>query len=132
MRAEKFEKVIMISPMGGKIYTPLGAWYHATKHAVEGLSDCLTLELKLFGIDVVVIEPGIIQTEFGDVIAGPKKKFSGAGSYAEMVDRVVNAMQNPIRTVGVRRLSPLRMPLQKSSRPVDPRRAMRLEGMQSQ
>ena len=65
MRKSKSGKIINISSMGGKMYTPLGAWYHATKHALEGWSDCLRLELKQFGIDVVVIEPGGIATEFG-------------------------------------------------------------------
>lgn len=64
MRRNKAGRIINISSMGGRIYTPLGAWYHATKHAVEGWSDCLRLELKQFGIDVVVIEPGIIKTNF--------------------------------------------------------------------
>ena len=53
MREHKSGTIINISSVGGKIYTPLGAWYHATKHALEGWSDCLRLELKQFGIDVV-------------------------------------------------------------------------------
>ncbi len=62
--------------MGGKIYTPLGSWYHATKHALEGWSDCLRLELAQFGIDAIIIEPGIIKTEFGSVVVGPMMKRS--------------------------------------------------------
>ena len=64
MRERQSGKIINISSVGGKIYTPLGAWYHATKHALEGWSDCLRLELKPFGIDVVIVEPGLI--EFGE------------------------------------------------------------------
>jgi short-subunit dehydrogenase len=67
MRQKRAGKIVNISSMGGKIYTTLGAWYHATKHAVEGWSDCLRLELKQFNIDVIIIEPGGIQTEFLDV-----------------------------------------------------------------
>ncbi|MCU1652217.1 MAG: Estradiol 17-beta-dehydrogenase, partial [Pseudonocardia sp.] len=67
MRDRGAGKIVNISSVGGKIYTPLGAWYHATKHALEGWSDSLRLELKPLGIDVIVIEPGIIRTEFGDV-----------------------------------------------------------------
>lgn len=67
MRAQKQGRIINISSMGGKIYTPLGAWYHATKHALEGWSDCLRLEVADFGIDVVIIEPGGIETEFTQV-----------------------------------------------------------------
>lgn len=68
MRQQKSGKIINISSMGGRIYTPFGAWYHATKHALEGWSDCLRIELKDFGIDVILIEPGLISTEFGDVM----------------------------------------------------------------
>jgi short-subunit dehydrogenase len=48
--------------IAGKIYTPFGGWYHATKFALEGFSDCLRLEVELFGINVVVVEPGGIKT----------------------------------------------------------------------
>ncbi|MCG8577005.1 MAG: oxidoreductase, partial [Flavobacteriales bacterium] len=71
MRTKKSGTVINISSIGGKIYTPFGAWYHATKFALEGWSDCLRLELKDFGIDVVVVEPGAIKTEFMDVMYQP-------------------------------------------------------------
>ncbi|MEK8174220.1 oxidoreductase [Streptomyces sp. M19] len=64
MRAQHFGTVVNITSMGGKIYTPLGGWYHGTKFALEALSDCLRLEAKPFGIDVVVIEPGGIATEW--------------------------------------------------------------------
>jgi short-subunit dehydrogenase len=64
MRKQKSGLIISTSSMGGKIYTPLGAWYHATKHALEGWSDCLRIELKEFGINVVVLEPGLIDTGF--------------------------------------------------------------------
>jgi len=84
MRKQKSGRIINISSMGGKIYTPLGAWYHATKHALEGWSDCLRLELKQFNIDVVIIEPGAIKTEFGDVMSEPLLKNSGEGPYKKM------------------------------------------------
>lgn len=84
MRARRTGRIVNLSSMGGKVYTPLGAWYHASKHAVEGWSDCLRLELKPFGIDVVVIEPGIVATEFGSVLAGPVLERSGQGAYAEL------------------------------------------------
>ena len=64
MRAQQSGMIINVSSVGGKIYSPLGAWYHATKHALEGWSDCLRLEVKQFGIDVVVVQPGAIKTEF--------------------------------------------------------------------
>jgi NAD(P)-dependent dehydrogenase (short-subunit alcohol dehydrogenase family) len=86
MREKRAGRIINISSMGGKIYTPLGSWYHATKHAVEGWSDCLRLELNPFGIDVVIIEPGVIATEFGEVFMEPMLKRSGSGAYSRMAN----------------------------------------------
>lgn len=94
MRARGAGKIVNISSMGGKIYTPLGSWYHATKHALEGWSDCLRLEVKPFGIDVIVIEPGIIQTAFGDVVIGPLLDRSGDGPYASLARRVAKATRD--------------------------------------
>lgn len=91
MRQQKSGKIINISSMGGKMYTPMGAWYHATKHALEGWSDCLRLELKAFNIDVVVIEPGAIATEFGDVLYEPMLQYSGKGVYAKLANAVAKA-----------------------------------------
>jgi NAD(P)-dependent dehydrogenase (short-subunit alcohol dehydrogenase family) len=61
---------------------PFGGWYHATKFALEALSDCLRMELKPFGVNVVVIEPGGIKTEWGDIAAEKLRTVSGAGPYA--------------------------------------------------
>ncbi len=69
MRDRKKGLIINISSMGGVIFTPLGAWYHATKHALEAWSDALRFEVKPFGIDVVIVQPGIIRTGFGDALA---------------------------------------------------------------
>lgn len=93
MRAQKAGKIINTSSMGGKMYTPLGAWYHATKHALEGWSDCLRLELKPFNIDVVIIEPGSIATEFGDVLTTPLLQNSGQGPYAKLANIMAKAVQ---------------------------------------
>lgn len=89
MRRQHSGRIVNISSMGGKIYTPLGAWYHATKHAVEGWSDCLRLELKPFGIDVVVVEPGGIKTPWGQIAADNLKKTSSNGAYARFAENVV-------------------------------------------
>ena len=88
MREQGAGKIINISSMGGKIYTPLGAWYHASKHALEGWSDCLRLEVAQFGIDVVVVEPGAIKTEFGNVMAEPMVRRSGNGAYGALVQKM--------------------------------------------
>jgi NAD(P)-dependent dehydrogenase (short-subunit alcohol dehydrogenase family) len=66
MRRQRWGKIVNLSSMGGKLTFPGGAFYHATKHAVEALSDALRFEVRAFGIDVVVIEPGPIKTRFGD------------------------------------------------------------------
>jgi NAD(P)-dependent dehydrogenase (short-subunit alcohol dehydrogenase family) len=70
MRRQRWGRVVNLSSMGGKLTFPGGAYYHATKHAVEALSDALRFEVKGFGIDVIVIEPGPIKTAFGDTAVG--------------------------------------------------------------
>ncbi|HEX8868424.1 MAG TPA: oxidoreductase [Lentzea sp.] len=85
MREAGRGRIINISSIGGRIYEPLGAWYHSTKFAVEGLSDSLRLELKPFGINVVVIQPGGIKTEWGGIAVENMKKTSGSGAYKEQV-----------------------------------------------
>ena len=82
MRERRSGRIVNISSMGGRIHTPLGGWYHATKFALEGLSDCLRLELSPFGIDVVLVEPGSIRTEWGDIAAAKLRETSGSGPYA--------------------------------------------------
>ncbi len=91
MRMQKSGRIVNISSMGGKIYTPFGAWYHATKFALEGWSDCLRIELKQFGIDVVVVEPGGIQTEWGEIAMEHLKKVSGNGPYANLANKVIES-----------------------------------------
>jgi NAD(P)-dependent dehydrogenase (short-subunit alcohol dehydrogenase family) len=70
MRRQGWGKLVNMSSMGGRLTLPGGAFYHASKHAIEAFSDALRLELRLFGIDVIVIEPGIIKTQFGDTAVG--------------------------------------------------------------
>lgn len=91
MRKQQSGRIVNISSMGGKMYTPFGAWYHATKYALEGWSDCLRIEVKPFGIDVVIVEPGGIQTEWGDIAMDNLYKVSGNGPYSNMVQKIINA-----------------------------------------
>jgi NAD(P)-dependent dehydrogenase (short-subunit alcohol dehydrogenase family) len=93
MREKGKGRIINISSMGGKVYTPMGSWYYASKHALEGLSDTLRLEVKPFGIDVVIIEPGIIFTEFGDVSLKPMMERSGHTAYRSLALKMEKAMQ---------------------------------------
>lgn len=93
MRSQKSGKIINISSMGGKMYTLLGAWYHASKHALEGWSDCLRLELKPHNIDVVIVEPGAIITEFGEVMTQPMLERANGGAYEDMSKLMAKAVQ---------------------------------------
>ena len=64
MRAAGFGRIVNMSSMGGNFVFPGGGAYHATKYAVEAISDALRFEVKGFGIGVTVIQPGAIRTEF--------------------------------------------------------------------
>lgn len=92
MRAQHSGTIVNITSMGGKIYTPLGAWYHATKFALEALSDCLRMEVRPFGINVVVIEPGGIQTEWPGIAAEKARAVSGTGPYAAQGNAVAASL----------------------------------------
>ena len=94
MRARRTGRIINITSMGGKIYTPLGAWYHGTKFALEALSDCLRLEVKPFGIDVVVIEPGGIKTEWGAIAASKLRAVSGSGPYSDQASAMASVLSS--------------------------------------
>ncbi len=100
MRGRGGGTIVNITSIGGKITTPLGGWYHASKFAVEGLSDALRTELAPFGIDVVVIEPGGIATEWGDIAMESAKAASGDGAYAQRVAAASAAMEGPIAQRG--------------------------------
>jgi NAD(P)-dependent dehydrogenase (short-subunit alcohol dehydrogenase family) len=66
MRAQRWGKIVNVGSMGGRLSFPGGGHYHATKYAVEAISDALRFELRGFGIDVILLEPGLIATEFGE------------------------------------------------------------------
>lgn len=97
MRTQGSGTIISTSSMGGKMYTPLGAWYHATKHALEGWSDCLRLELKQFGINVVLIEPGAIETNFLETMLHPMMIRSEGGPYERLVENMRKNMGNDFK-----------------------------------
>ena len=92
MREQRAGKIVNVSSVAGKVYTPLGSWYHATKHALEGWSDCLRWELKRFGIDVVIVEPGLIRTEFGGIAFSPIAERSADTPYAEIAGKMTSRM----------------------------------------
>lgn len=83
MRRQRHGRIVNVSSMGGKLTFPGGGAYHATKHAVEALSDALRFEVAGFGVDVVVIEPGLIKTHFDATAAGSVGRARDDGAYAE-------------------------------------------------
>jgi NAD(P)-dependent dehydrogenase (short-subunit alcohol dehydrogenase family) len=83
MRAQRAGRIVNVSSVSGKIGEPFGSWYHSSKHALEGLSDSLRMELRPFGIDVVIIEPGSTRTAWGEIARDGLTRHSGQGPYSE-------------------------------------------------
>ena len=94
MRGQRSGTIINISSMGGRLTTPLGGWYHATKYAVEALSDALRMELKPFGIDVVLVEPGGIRTEWAGIAADHLEETAEGSAYSDQIRAVAGSMRN--------------------------------------
>ncbi|MGK3955694.1 oxidoreductase [Arthrobacter sp. R4] len=97
MRKAGQGRIINISSIGGKFYEPLGAWYHATKFAVEGMSDALRLELKPHGISVSIIEPASTVSEWGGIAAQGLLATSGTGPYAAQARQMAGALDSTNR-----------------------------------
>ncbi len=94
MRRQGWGRIVNISSMGGKFTFPGGGYYHATKHAVESISDALRFEVAGFGVEVVVIEPGLIQTSFADTATGSMDESARAGPYAGFTAAVAKAVRD--------------------------------------
>jgi short-subunit dehydrogenase len=84
MRAQRWGKIVNVGSMGGRLSFPGGGHYHATKHALEAISDAMRFELRGFGIDVILLEPGLITTEFGEAATASMAdvELSGDDPYA--------------------------------------------------
>lgn len=87
MRAQKRGQIINMSSMGGRLTTYFGTWYHATKYALEAFSDALRMEVKSFGIDVTLIEPGVIKTDWGIIAADHLAESAKGGSYEQIASQ---------------------------------------------
>lgn len=87
MKNQKDGLIVNVSSIAGKFSTPFSGWYHATKYSVEALSDALRLEVSNFGIKVVLVEPGLIQTSWGIIHANNIRKYSD-DFYAENAEKV--------------------------------------------
>ena len=90
MRAQGEGRIVNVSSMAGRFSSPFLGWYHASKYAVEALSDALRVEVAPFGIKVSVVEPGFIKTDWGSIAAKSLRDVSGAGDYKEAADKVAS------------------------------------------
>ena len=93
MRLKGRGRIVNVSSMGGQIFTPMGGWYYAAKRAVEALSDCLRHEVAPFGIQVAIIEPGVIKTEWSDHAISSLEQVSGNGPYQGLCHKLAKILR---------------------------------------
>ena len=93
MRAQCFGRIINVSSMGGRLTTFMGAWYHATKYALEAFSDALRMETSDFGIQVSIIEPGGIKTDWGLIAADKLEESAKGGAYESIARKTAENMR---------------------------------------
>ncbi len=94
MREQRWGKIINVSSGEGKVHVPLAAWYVASKFALEGFSDCLRAETAQFDIDVVIIEPGAIDTPITGGFIDPLLEYSGSGPYGAIAQKMADWFRN--------------------------------------
>ena len=100
MRGARSGTIVNITSMGGRIWMPIGGWYHATKHALEVLSDALRVEVKPFGINVVVVQPGAIKSEWADIAADNLDRTARDSVYQATIGPMARALRNYDRAAG--------------------------------
>jgi NAD(P)-dependent dehydrogenase (short-subunit alcohol dehydrogenase family) len=93
MRGQGWGRIVNLSSMGGRLTFPGGGMYHATKYAVEAISDALRFEVRGFGIEVVIVEPGLIVTNFGET-ASASTSAQTDGAYADFNQAVAKATEH--------------------------------------
>lgn len=93
MRSQHWGRIVNLSSMGGRLTFPGGGLYHATKYSVEAISDALRFEVRGFGVEVIVVEPGLIVTNFGETAAGSVGEETG-GPYADFNRDVAKAIES--------------------------------------
>jgi NAD(P)-dependent dehydrogenase (short-subunit alcohol dehydrogenase family) len=93
MRSQKWGKIVNISSMGGRLTFPGGGLYHATKYSLEALSDALRFEVRGFGVDVILIEPGLIITNFGEAASSSLQDTGDGGAYGDFNRKVSEITQ---------------------------------------
>ena len=94
MRRQGWGRIVNVSSMGGRLTFPGGGNYHATKYAVEAISDALRFEVAGFGVGVVVVEPGLIRTGFADAATGSMEGATADGPYAGFNAAVAKAVRD--------------------------------------
>ncbi|MGN9838240.1 oxidoreductase [Nonomuraea sp. H19] len=94
LREQRSGTIVNVSSIAGEIALPLVGWYHASKHALEAYSDSLRQECKPFGIDVVLIQPGIIRTEFEEDTSRELRAVSGRGPYGKLAEAMASRAEN--------------------------------------
>jgi short-subunit dehydrogenase len=103
MREQGAGRIVNIGSMGGRLTFPGAGIYHSTKYALEAISDSLRFEVRGFGIDVVLIEPGLIVTGFGDVASGSAEAIAD-GPYTDfnraVAKRTSDAYTGPMSKLG--------------------------------
>jgi NAD(P)-dependent dehydrogenase (short-subunit alcohol dehydrogenase family) len=100
MRAQRWGKIVNVGSMGGRLTFPGGGVYHATKYALEALSDVMRFEVRGFGVDVILIEPGLIVTNFGEVAAGSVSDAAYAEFNKQVAKRTQEAYKGPMSKLG--------------------------------
>jgi NAD(P)-dependent dehydrogenase (short-subunit alcohol dehydrogenase family) len=93
MRAQRAGRIVHISSIGGDLYTPLGAFYHATKAALQQFSDALDAEVRRFGVRSVIVQPGGTQSEWAEVaLANSLRNTAANSAYRQLVDTIARLM----------------------------------------
>jgi NAD(P)-dependent dehydrogenase (short-subunit alcohol dehydrogenase family) len=106
MRAQRWGKIVNVGSMGGRLTFPGAGHYHATKHSLEAISDALRFEARGFGIDVILLEPGLITTEFSEAASAAVSDLGDAEGdpYASFNQTVVEittgTYKGPMRRLG--------------------------------
>ena len=94
MREPRSGTIVAISSVSRCMAGPRRAWNHCTEDALEAVSDRLRVEVKPFGIGVVVIEPDAIRTEFAEVAVDALRAASGSGRYGPLATAIIKSMAN--------------------------------------
>ena len=93
MRSQHSGRIVNVASIAGRAVFPFGGWYHVSKYSVEAISDALRIELKPFGIDVAIIEPGCIKTDWGIIAADHLDECSRGTAYEPTALREAAAMR---------------------------------------